>query len=1231
MADNLNILLTAKLDYGKSESTIKSQVNSISKSINNTSKVTKDATKNMMSFGESIKTAAYKFTIWSGVTVAYYGLMRAIANGIETVKDLDTALVDLRKVTDETEASYARFADTAFETARNLARTGEEVIQATTNFARMGYSMQESLGLATEALELTNVADDIDNVNDSTSALIATMRGFQLEADSAGSIVDKLNEVSNKFGVTVGDLATGISKEAATLNQANNSLDQSIALITGGTEVMRDPARVATGLRTIALRIRGVSEEGEILEGLVPKLQSAFDKFGISLTDANGDFRSTYDILGDLASVYEDMSDLDLANISELVSGKRQSTVLNAVLQNWERINEAIQVSADSAGSAAEENAKYIDSIEGRIATFTSSVQNMWRNAISSDSIKTVVDLGTGLINLIDKVGLLNTAIMLFFTTMLLLKKQNFIQTIFSPLNAAIVQLVAKMELADGATKVLSTTLTTLSAAAIIGGIMLLVKVIKDASEHIQNMADDVAESYRQMEENKNTIADLGRQYEELAEKTTLTSDEKIQLLDIERQLKTAFGEAGDEIDLQTKSLEENKEAIEELTKAQAEQFLLLNQGSYEEALSDLTRARTDVMYFEPSMPDKEGNFRSAQAIRKDFEDLNAAIAEVEKSMAEINANPDISEYSRNRALGVLQNLYDERDALNDIKIQYENVRDAFNGIADSMDDVVEKQEAMTDSTWRNLESMETLASQFNSLTSNVNELYEAMDSLNTDGILSASTLDKLVEKYPEIIQYLHDQAQLQEFLTNKVDEYEATQLETYQNILMQSETFFNITLDGYEDFYNQLSIAYGADAENFKSLAEVKAETDDFLIEHLSASWAEYYDTQEDALRAVQASVKAQLSVFKITGSASYSAYTELTNTLKEINAQLSVLSTVSDAFNNLELDFTPINMSGIGSTDEDNTIIDAIEDLINSQIDALQDKIDAEQRIIDQLNEQYDKEKALAKIEQLRLDIVKKREELANIKKEKNVRLYNAATGQFEWVADPREVERAEEELSNLQEDYAEARRDYQHDMEVKKHQDMIDSYNKQINSLRDYLDTMEELTKKSVDEQLAEWNRLQGGNGGKSSGSSSSSAQNTQSQIDKLQEELYKLWLRYHEVKNSGYTLRTEAYNALIRKREEITRLGGIPAYEKGGKVPNTGPAILHQDEIVLNKPTAQLWERTLLPALSNIVGMLKGQPTTISGNGRTININEINVSSNDPEEWVNGLEQLSIIRK
>ena len=51
-------------------------------------------------------------------------------------------------------------------------------------------------------------------------------------------------------------------------------------------------------------------------------------------------------------------------------------------------------------------------SIESRISLFNQAVQTMWQNEMSSDFVKGFVDAGTAIVKVIDKLGLLSTALM---------------------------------------------------------------------------------------------------------------------------------------------------------------------------------------------------------------------------------------------------------------------------------------------------------------------------------------------------------------------------------------------------------------------------------------------------------------------------------------------------------------------------------------------------------------------------------------------------------------------------------------------------------------------------------------------------------------------------------------------------------------------------------------------------------------------------------------------------
>lgn len=99
----------------------------------------------------------------------------------------------------------------------------------------------------------------------------------------------------------------------------------------------------------------------------------------------------------------------------------------------------------------------------------------------------------------------------------------------------------------------------------------------------------------------------------------------------------------------------------------------------------------------------------------------------------------------------------------------------------------------------------------------------------------------------------------------------------------------------------------------------------------------------------------------------------------------------------------------------------IDAIKKQRDAEIEAIDEKIDA----LKKQNEEEDRSK---KLEELKLDILKKQDALLNARNERTVRQYNAATGQWEWVANPEKVKQAQEDLENARKEL----REYEADVE-------------------------------------------------------------------------------------------------------------------------------------------------------------------------------------------------------
>lgn len=129
------------------------------------------------------------------MTMSIHQVLAQLRRGVQYIKEIDLALTELRKVTDETEETYDKFLKTAAKTGERLGATISAVTEATATFAKLGYSMQQATEMAEAAIVYKNVGDNIASTEDAADSIISTMKGFGLEATESMAIVDKFNEV----------------------------------------------------------------------------------------------------------------------------------------------------------------------------------------------------------------------------------------------------------------------------------------------------------------------------------------------------------------------------------------------------------------------------------------------------------------------------------------------------------------------------------------------------------------------------------------------------------------------------------------------------------------------------------------------------------------------------------------------------------------------------------------------------------------------------------------------------------------------------------------------------------------------------------------------------------------------------------------------------------------------------------------------------------------------------
>ena len=383
----------------------------------------KNAQREVKQFGVSGQTMFERFSKgfekfggWMMITSALMEGVTVIHTMIDNVFKLDEAMTQLRKVTDETEATYAEFYDVAVSRSKEIGATVSEMINATSDFARLGYNITDAEGLAEVANIYMHVGDNIASIDDASQSIISTLKAFYntgeeglSQVQAATHIVDSFNEVGNNFAISSDGIGEALKRSASALQAGNNSMEESIGLITGMNSVLQDPEKVGTVLKTVSMYIRSSKAElqdaGESTDGLVQSTAKLRELI-LGLTNQKVDImqdpttiKSTYQVFKELSEVWGEMTDVNRASLLEAIGGKRNANATAALLNNFKIAEEAMETANNSAGSAMRENEKQMESIEGKVRQLKSTFEAFSNDVLSSGMFKAVISGITATIN----------------------------------------------------------------------------------------------------------------------------------------------------------------------------------------------------------------------------------------------------------------------------------------------------------------------------------------------------------------------------------------------------------------------------------------------------------------------------------------------------------------------------------------------------------------------------------------------------------------------------------------------------------------------------------------------------------------------------------------------------------------------------------------------------------------------------------------------------------------
>lgn len=508
-----------------------------------------------------------RLTYSLGLAAMVYKAAGEIKKMISTAVELDTAMNQLQIVTRSSSADMDVYAKRVSSMAKETAQATKDLIDATTVYARLGYSIDESAELAKRTAQLQGVGG-IDP-SAAQDAMTAILKAFNKNVDDVEDVMNKLVVVGNNFPISVSQLAEGMNNAGSMLAVAGNSLEQSIALLTAANTTVQDISKASTGLRTIAARIRKTKTElddlGEAInESKYEEMIQALAGKGVSLTDAEGQYRSTYNVLKDIARVWNDLGSMDQAAVIEALAGTRQQNVFSSLITQFQEAEGAMDSMQDSAGELEEAYGIYLDSIEAHTKTLKAAFDELSRDFVDSDLAKGVIDFLTVVVGaldtLIEKLGGVGALLSIVAGSMLLkLVVTGELATVIAGISTALTSLGAALmgvtaetlaaEAAMAGTSVFGVIFTAIgpqilavvaALAALTAGITIgvkewkkahptldqLKKDAKDTSDNINKLSDSI-------EKNKKRIKEL---YEIKEENGELTEKEQDELDLLEKQ-----------------------------------------------------------------------------------------------------------------------------------------------------------------------------------------------------------------------------------------------------------------------------------------------------------------------------------------------------------------------------------------------------------------------------------------------------------------------------------------------------------------------------------------------------------------------------------------------------------------------------------------------------------------------------------------------------------------------
>lgn len=724
--------------------------------------------------GDTFSHIVGKITVWQVVNAAVAKVKRSFTEAIDTMKQVDTEMTAIQKVTGNTSAEMEKLGDTAYEAASKYGVAVTDYLESVGTFAKAGYKdMSEDMAeLATKTQLVGDVTSSIAN-----QFILSADAAFKFEGNvtALNTVLDKANEIENNYATSIQKMAEGFPIVANVASMANMSIDELMAALGTITAVTQESGtKAATALRALILNIIGDTET-EIEDGVAwtkEEIESLNDALWIYAEDAmkaaqaSGKIVDPMKAIAALSQAYKNglLSQAELAELESKLGGKLRTNQLDALIKNYDMYAAMLDKVANSAGSADKEVDIMLTSWDAKAKILNNTWTKFIADTVDTEWAKGLLDMLTWLI---EGFGNLGNAILIVAGILATIKMPSIIST-FSKFGAGISALAQKFVLLTTNTTayklVTDATVTSVSAmqaamgalTAVIAIVTVAYNKIKAAQEETRQAAIDAGEaSTTEAKE----IVSLYQNYEDLRKAVEDGTGSKTEFIDASDRLIDKLGiEKSSVYDLK-KELGGLSGAYKEATAAKIESALYDAKSATAAAEKGLRTAAEKAW---GSMLADSGNLKDPSSILADYQSWidarNKMIDEGDtSSIAYKEAERVISAYKQaveeyNKA--VEDQTYLEgahKAALDGTLDSYLKSEDAINDYSDALDNAAETEKTT-------VETLQEYAKTLKQQESDLTTASQALAEYQQNGRVSASTMKSLISMSDQYVNALTDE-----------------------------------------------------------------------------------------------------------------------------------------------------------------------------------------------------------------------------------------------------------------------------------------------------------------------------------------------------------------------------------------------------------------------------------------------------------------------------------------